>query len=403
MYRHGEEEIAAVARVLRSGQWFRFGEPKNGHMQEAATFERDWARTLGVPHALFTTSGTAALMSCYAALGMGPGDEVIIPGYTFIATAFAPLAMGVIPVIVDVDDSMMIDPAAVERAITKRTRAICPVHMNGFACDMDRILKIAAKHKLHVIEDACQCVGGYWNDGRRLGSLGIVGAFSFNYYKVLSCGDGGAMVAREKVNFDRARFFSDGGSIFRDDADQLEAEPFCGINLRGNEILAAIMRVQLSRLDGILKDLRRNRQIILERIAEAPGLQPIPLNGGSSTGTGATLGLKFENEEQARGFCSRLNATKCGAAGSLPIDSGRHVYSNWTPILDKAGASHPGRDAFKLNPTAPDYRADSLPLTLERLRRTVFIGISPEWSEAVSGRIAEAIRASAKELARQTS
>ncbi|HTL52336.1 MAG TPA: aminotransferase class I/II-fold pyridoxal phosphate-dependent enzyme, partial [Planctomycetota bacterium] len=148
MYRHGKEEIAAVTRVLESGQWFRYGDPAAGHRGEAAKFEAAWAKTLGSPHACLTNSGTAALMCCYAGLGLGPGDEVIVPGYTWIASATAPLALGVIPILCDVDDSLMLDPVAVERSITPRTKAICPVHMNGLACNLDALQAIAKKHKL---------------------------------------------------------------------------------------------------------------------------------------------------------------------------------------------------------------------------------------------------------------
>ena len=156
MYRHGKEEIDAAARVLSSDYWFRYGKPEDGHLGEATKLEGEWAKFMGMPHACFTNSGTAALMCAYAGLGLGPGDEVIVPGYTWVATATAPLSLGVIPVVVDVDESLMIDPAAVEKAITPRTKAICPVHMNGWACDMDKILEIAKKHNLLVIEDTCQ-------------------------------------------------------------------------------------------------------------------------------------------------------------------------------------------------------------------------------------------------------
>ncbi|MBA3686047.1 MAG: aminotransferase class V-fold PLP-dependent enzyme, partial [Planctomycetes bacterium] len=291
MYRHGQAEIDAVTKVMRSGHWFRYGDPAAGHLGEAAAFERELGAAVGSPNVCLTSSGTAALMCCYAGLALGPGDEVIIPGYTWVASALAPLHMGVIPVIVDIDASLTLDLAAVERAITPRTRAINPVHMAGLANDMDGLRAIASRHNLFIIEDACQADGGYWSDGTRLGAIGDMGAYSFNHYKVLSAGDGGAFLARDRAAYERGLIFHDGGCIFRPHGAQLGVESFCGINLRGNEILAAILRAQLARLDGILGDLHRVRGGVLERIAGS--LDIIPLHGGARTGVGSHLGVRL--------------------------------------------------------------------------------------------------------------
>lgn len=397
MYRHGQEELDAVTRVMKSGQWFRYGEPAQGHQQEAATFETEWARSMGTSHACFTSSGTAALMCCYAGLGVGPGDEVIIPGFTWVATAMAPLAVGAIPIIVDVDESLMIDPEAVERAITPRTKVINPVHMVGFACDMERLMDIARRHRLHVVEDACQCDGGYWKDGRRIGTIGDMGAYSFNFYKVISCGDGGMFVTNRRDAYERGLILHDGGSIFRPHAREIGVEFFSGMNLRGNEILAAIMRVQLRRLDGIIGDLHRLHRQISAAVEGAPGVTSIPYHGGSGTGTRATLGYRFADEKSARAFCAAFNADpkRAGATAGLPIDSGRHVYSNWEPILNKRGAHSPAANPYNHPRNAAsqiNYGKDMLPKTLEILRRTVLIAINPDWSAEKADQMAATIR-----------
>jgi dTDP-4-amino-4,6-dideoxygalactose transaminase len=396
MYRHGREEIEAVTRVLASGQWFRYGDPAQGHRGEAAAFEREWAQAMRSPHACVVASGTAALLCCYAGLGLGPGDEVIIPGYTWIASALAPLHLGVVPVIVDIDETLTLDLAAVEAAITPRTRAINPVHMNGLACDLDGLRALARRRGLFLIEDACQADGGRWGT-ERLGAIGDMGAYSFNFHKVISCGDGGAFVARAREHHERALIFHDGGIIFRGRADELILEPFCGINLRGNEILSAILRAQLARLDGIVDDLHRARATVSRRLADA-GLELMPLHGGESAGTAAYLGLRFAEAGEAAAFCAAL--ARAGGPGALrPIDSGRHVYAKWDPVMAQRGAYAPSADPF-LHPAnavhRPRYAPDMLPRTLDLLARTALVAMNPDWDEAAADAAAERIIAAAR-------
>jgi hypothetical protein len=367
---------------------------------------------MGVPHACFVTSGTAALMCAYAALKIGPGDEVIIPGYTWIASAHAPLSLGAIPVVVDVDESLMMDPAAIERAITPRTKAIDPVHMAGFMCDMDRIMKIARKHNLYVVEDACQCDGGYWKDGRRAGAIGDTAAWSFNWYKVISCGDAGIFTAKKRDAYERGVLYHDGGTLFWPSGKGIHTPPFAGMNFRGNEILAAIMRVQAGRLHGIIRDLHRLRKQIRQRIAGAPGLLEIPCNGAAGpakspylgdTGTGAALGFRFESEAEARAFSKAYQEHPKRAKGAvwLPIDSGRHVYSNWAPLLERRGSYSPAADPL-LHPANKGsqvrYSKDMLPRTLEILKRTLLVWVNPDWKTPQIDGVAQALRETARKV-----
>jgi len=187
MYVVGEEEIEAIARVIRSGKLFRYGEEG-----QCATFEKRYAAYLGVGHFALSASGTFALTAGLTAMGIGPGDEVIIPAHTYMATATAVLAVGAIPVIVDVDESITISPKAIRAAVGPHTKAIIPVHMWGATCDMDAIMGLAREHSLQVLEDCCQGVGGSYK-GRKLGSIGHAGAFSFNYYKNITSGEGGGL------------------------------------------------------------------------------------------------------------------------------------------------------------------------------------------------------------------
>ena len=197
MYRIGQNEIDAVARVIQSKELFKIN---NGDLQETANFEKEMREKLKIDHAVLMTSGMASLISALIGMGIGPGDEVIVPAYTYIATAIAVVNVGAVPVIAEIDDSLMIDPKDVEKKITSRTKVIIPVHMQGHPCNMDAIMAIAKKHNIFVLEDACQAVGGSFG-GKRLGTIGDAGAYSFNYYKVISAGEGGAMMTNNKEIF----------------------------------------------------------------------------------------------------------------------------------------------------------------------------------------------------------
>ena len=176
MLQIGQEEAAAVNRVIDSGKIFRYA--PDG---ECGRFERRYGEFLGVPHVALCSSGSAAITAALGGIGIGPGDEVIIPAHTYMATAIAVLAVGAIPVIVEVDESITLDPNALGEAIGPLTRAVIPVHMWGALCDMTSILRIAEEKNLFVVEDACQCVGGFYRR-KGVGSMGDVGAFSFNYF-----------------------------------------------------------------------------------------------------------------------------------------------------------------------------------------------------------------------------
>ncbi len=403
MYRFGQEEIDAVTKVMESGQWFRHAlvDPEGVHRKEAELFEREWADSMGVDYACLVSSCTGGLMCAYAALGMGPGDEVIIPGYTYMATATTPLAMGVIPVIVDVDESLQIDPEAVERAITPRTRAVNVVHVAGLSADMDRIMEIAGRHGLAVIEDAAQCPGGRWTDGRRLGSIGDFGVFSFNLYKLIASGEGGAFITNRRDLYERGGIYHDSGAMFRLTAESVEEPFFPGINLRVSDITGAIMRVQLGRMDGIIADLHRIRNHVAERVADTPGLQPIPYNGGMKTGTGAVLGYEFSDAAIARSFKDRVFETLeqlprvVGVPCGIPSDSDKHMYTGWDNILEKRGGYSDLTNPY-LHPANADstveYSRDMLPRTLDILGRTVKVPINPDWTDDEVDILASAIR-----------
>ena len=201
MYRIGKEELDELKKVIDAKRLFMIGDPATGHQQEVVRFEKEWAAKVGVKYAVcLSGGGTAGLICALAALGIGPGDEVIVPAYTFMATASAVLVCGAIPVIAEVNETCLLDPDDVEKKMGPNVKAIIPVHMVGMPCDMDRIMAIARKHKVKVVEDSCQCDGGSYK-GKRTGSIGDMGAYSFNDFKIMSCGEGGAVVTNDKTLF----------------------------------------------------------------------------------------------------------------------------------------------------------------------------------------------------------
>ncbi len=394
MYRMGRDECAEVEKVINAKQLFRAGSPEAGHLGMVDKFEKEWADKIGREYALCMSSGTAALICGLAGLEIGPGDEVIVPGYTFMASALAVLAVGAIPVIAEINETLTIDPADVEKKISPSTKVVIPVHMLGLPAAMDKITSIAKKYKLKVLEDACQADGMSYK-GRRLGSWGDAGAFSFNDYKIISAGEGGALVTDDRMVYERALVYHDGGSSFRPYAKDLSIQPFAGLQFRASEVTGAILRVQLKRLDGIISDLRKVQKRFVEELIGMPGLQIIKGNDPEGY-PGIVIAFQFCDEATARSF-----AEYEGVNGWLPIDSGKHIYSNWEPILEKRVGAHPALNPFNLPQNKhlrTDYNKDMCPATLDICRRTVCINLNPDWTDDEIEQRIEACRKAGEQI-----
>ena len=398
MYRVGQEEIDEVAKVLLSKQWFRVGDPAAGHLREVERFEEEWAATIGVRYALLMCGGgTAALTCALAGLGIGPGDEVIVPAYTWLATATSVLAVGAIPVLAEVDETLALDPDDFARRLGPRVKAVIPVHMAGRPADLERIIAIARAHGLKVVEDSCQMDGGSYH-GKRTGAWGDVGAFSLNYFKIISSGgEGGILATDEREIYECAFIFHDSGSAFRPRAGELAEPIFVAQQYRADEVMGAIARIQLKRMDGIIADLRAVQRRFVAELTGAESLRFAPSNDPAGD-CGVTAAFQFATEAQARAF-----AATPGVQGYVGIDHGKHVFTNWTPLLEKRIMHHPEMNPFHFASNRGlrmDYGADACPRTLELLRRTVFCGLNPDWSDAeVSGKI-DACRQGGKNAAR---
>ena len=386
MYRIGQEEIEAVARAILSRDFFKI----NGSGREVLNFENEWKETVGTDYALLMTSGFGAMVSGLIGMGIGPGDEVIVPGYTYIASALAVTAVGAIPVIAEIDETMTIDVRDAEKKISSHTKAIIPVHIQGFPSDMDGVTALAEKYGLKVLEDACQADGGMYR-GKYLGAIGDAGAYSFNYYKVITAGEGGALVTSDRVIYERALIYHDSSAVafFGSQLDGISQPLFGGTEFRVSDITGAILREQLKRMPSLLGDLRHNRAALAAKVRDKLTVAPSHDEEGDC---GTTLALRFDTAEECRAF-----AAKCADGGvgiTVPIDTGKHVYTNWTQIMEKRGALHPAMDPFKMKENEGlqmDYAMDMCPKTLDLLARTAYVNISPEWTEEDICRIADVL------------
>ena len=299
---------------------------------------------MGVEHCRLSRSGTAALYTALVGMGVGPGDQVIVPSYTYMATALAVLAAGAIPVIADVDDSLTLCPKDLKKRITRHTRAIIPVHMVGLPCDMKKIVQIAEKNSLLVLEDACQAVGGAF-EGKPLGSWGQAGAFSFNFFKNMTCGEGGAFVTNDELVYQRGSVAVDCCSFCWNPDEERDDLQFAGHNFRASEIEGAVLNDAARRIKGMLKTMRGHKKKTLLAKGLDEGLKSIK-NNSIDHECGTHLGFKFRTEREAQGFSDRLHGL--GVGNFLPMDTGRHVYTRWEPILRYQGAHHPALDPFKI-------------------------------------------------------
>jgi len=264
-----------VLSVLRSGNWYR------GRGNTVSEFEEKYARLLGAKRCVCTVNGTNALLTAMHVLDVGVGDEVIVSPYTFIATYNVVIGSAALPVFADTDpETFQIDPDTIEQRITKRTRAIMPVHILGIPADMDRIKAIAAKHNLVVIEDACQAWLAEWR-GKKCGTIGDLGCFSFQNSKHLPCGEGGAVVGNDEQLMDHVHSFHNCGRAYGC-VERTSAYPVIGTNRRMTEYQAAILLNQMQRLEADTERRWRNAQYLTSKIKDVPGIVPCKLYEGTT-------------------------------------------------------------------------------------------------------------------------
>ena len=376
-----EREAEALAAVIARKCLFRYYGPGEGP-REVKNFEQEWCQAFGAPYALCVNAGSSAIICGLIALGAKAGTEVIVPAYTWNATANAVLAAGAMPVLAEVDDSLTLDPADVESKITPRTRAVLPVHMRGGGSNMDALMGIAKRHGLVVIEDACQAAGATYN-GRRLGTIGDAGAYSLQFNKIITTGEGGMFVCLDEEAYFTAIDVHDcAGSLRR--AGELPR--FAGYNFRASEFTGAVGRIQLSRLDGILAQMRDSHARIAARVSQLPGLTLRRSNDPAGDAGIAVIAFA-ESAEVAQAICAAITAAGVPAAPIYRADTADlHVYPFWKPVLDAIAAA---------GAPAPDC-----PRTLDLLERTIHLDVPPGLTDAQVELIGDVVEAAVAQARR---
>ncbi len=386
--RIGKEEEAEVLEVLRTKRLFRYYGPNSGPSKVAELEER-FAAKMGVRYAVAVTSGSAALVCGLIALGIGPGDEVIVPAYTWIASAEAVLGVGGVPVVAEVDESLTLDPEDVERRITEHTKAIMPVHMRGAPCRMGELMEVARRHNLRVLEDVAQADGASYQ-GRRLGSIGDVGGFSFQFNKIITAGEGGMVITNDEHLYHRAVMVHD---VVGGQRNHIPAEKIIpGLNFRMCELQGAVMLAQLPRLDGLLGEMRRNKALLkgaIEGIALRSGVAFRAINDGQGE---AAISLIFyaPTAGQAGAIAEALEAEGAPAGVMYrPDHVDYHIYPHWAPLVHHRTWSET-EGPWRWHEGEVNYGPEACPRTLDLLSRAVHLDISPDLTSENIEELAEA-------------
>ena len=320
-----------LLRALRSGGWNR----RNGSRVE--TFERQWGRKLGAKHVLATNGGTTALYAALAAMEVGPGDEVIVPPYTFIATVNVILLHHALPIFVDTHpETHQIDASKIEAAITPKTRVLLPVHIAGAACDLDAILAVSKKRNVPVIEDACQAHLAEWR-GKSVGLHGDMGCFSFQASKNLNCGEGGCLITNDDRHIVAASAFHNNGSSMHGSGDIPAGH---GCNLRMTEFQASVLLSQMERIEAQARRRTENAAYLDKLLADVPGVTPAAIHDGCTRNAYHLYMLRYEPEQFAG--MSKKQLQDAMQAEGVPL-SGGYNELNKTDFLEKTFASR----AFK--------------------------------------------------------
>ena len=372
----GDEERKEVQDVLDSGVLFRYGfdQARNNHWK-ARTFEKELSEKIGARHCHLCSSGTAALSVALAACGVGVGDEVIVPPFTFVATVEAVMSAGAVPVFADIDETLCLDPESLEKALTPRTKAVLVVHMCGAMAEIDRIKAFCEQKDLVLMEDACQALGGAFH-GKFLGTFGKVGCFSFDPVKTITCGEGGCIVTDDRKLYEIADAYADHGHDHVGSDRGAEGHAIVGANFRISELNAAVGLAQLRKLDRMLKIQRAHKTEIKAALGRIPGLKfrKIPDEEGDS----ATF-LSFLLPEEAVAAKASDELAAAGVDGCFYwYRNNWHYIRQWDHILGLKSAAPLPLTLFE---TRPDYENLDLAQSDSIMSRTISMLIKLSWTQ----------------------
>jgi 8-amino-3,8-dideoxy-alpha-D-manno-octulosonate transaminase len=372
----GDEERREVQEVLETGVLFRYGfdQVRKGRWK-AKTFEAELAKRIGAGYCHLCSSGTASLCTALASFGIGAGDEVIVPPFTFIATIEAVLHVGAVPIFAEIDETLCLDPEAIEAVITPRTKAAVPVHMCGAMARIDEIKDVCQQRGLILVEDACQAFGATLN-GKALGTFGQAGCFSFDPVKTITCGEGGAVVTGDEAIYKTMDSYADHGHDHQGNDRGLEGHAILGTNYRISELNAAVGLAQLRKLDFILEKQRAHKKEIKEALAQFSEItfrKVLDEEGDSAT----FLSFLLPYESRAREVATSL--LQAGVDGCFFwYDNNWHYIRNWDHLKTLRSAA---RLPLTLLPFYPDYEQVQLPQSESIMKRTISILVKISWTQ----------------------
>lgn len=340
-----DKERKEVNDVLETGILMRYGfdGPRKG-IWKSKELETAISETFGCKYAQLTSSGTAALTTAMSALGIGYGDEVITPSFTFVASFEAVLSVGAVPVLVDVDDTLTLDPEAVRKAITPKTKAIMPVHMCGSMADMDALVAICKENNLILLEDACQSIGGIYK-GKHLGTIGDAGTFSFDFVKTMTCAEGGVVMTNREDVYINSDGYTDHGHDHKGADRGADLHPFIGYNFRISELHAAVGLAQIKRLPEFLAIQKKNHGLLKNILAQVPevSFRRIPDPAGDSC---SFVSWFLPTEEITRAVVAEMKAQGILPGNFYWYDNNWHYIRKWDHL----------KNAMTLNALGPELK-----------------------------------------------
>ena len=373
----GDEERKEVNDVLETGILMRYGfdGPRKG-IWKANELEKAVCNTFGTKYAQLTSSGTAALTTAMVALNIGAGDEVIMPTFTFVASFEAILSIGAIPVLVDVDETLTLDPEAVRAAITPRTKCIMPVHMCGSMADLDALKSICEENDLILLEDACQAIGGTYK-GKKLGTIGHAGTFSFDFVKTITCGEGGVVMTDNEDVYTKCDGYTDHGHDHKGADRGADLHPFIGYNFRISELHAAVGLAQIKKLDTFLSIQKKNQYLLKEIMSQVPGItfRTVPDPQGDSC---SFLSWFLPTAEITEAVVEEMKAQGILAGNFYWFKNNWHYISKWDHLKNAdtlQGITHDVHLALK------EYATKSFPASDAVMSRCISTAISLLWTE----------------------
>lgn len=373
---YGAEERKEVMEVLETGALFRYGhEHIRKGMWKAKEFEAEVCKHTGAKYAHAVSSGTSAVSSIMAASGIGHGDEVIVPPYTFLAPIEAVFLAGALPVFAEINETLCLSPEGIEAAVTPKTKAVLLIHMCGAPADIDGILAVCKKHDLVLLEDCGQAMGASYK-GKSVGLHGAAGAFSFDYFKITTCGEGGMTITNDEKIYKRIDQIGDHGHTHEGDNRGMEDHFVMGSNYRIGEINAAIGLAQMRKLPWILGQNRKNKKFIKDRLKKIEGLSFRELTDES--GDSATfLNFFVPSKEIASRLFEQFTEDGVGGIANWYTNM-YHFINQWDHIKE---IKFPAKLAIHDLGTPQAYKNLSLPKSEDIISRLICIGISCKWEE----------------------